>query len=128
MNNEFVKAREEAKRNTLIFADRFPFYYFAKEYDLECFAAFPGCASNTEASAATLAFLTDKVKSENIPCVFTIEFSDGKIADAVCSASGAQKLILHSCHNITKEQLENGETYLTLMRKNVEVLREAICK
>ncbi len=128
LDARFKEVRKNAARSTLVFGDRFPFTYFAEEYGLDYYAAFPGCASNTEASAATLAFLTDKVKEENIPVVFTIEFSDGKIADAVCSASGAKKRRLHSCHNVTKEQLDEGVTYLSLMEENLGVLEEAICK
>lgn len=128
LDEKFKEVRENAVRSTLVFGDRFPFAYFAKEYDLDYYAAFPGCASNTEASAATLAFLTDKVKQEGINVVFTIEFSDGKIADAVCNAAGARKRQFHSCHNVTKEQLENGVTYIALMEENLSALREAICK
>ncbi len=128
LDARFREVRDRAVRSTLIFGDRFPFAYFAEEYDLDYYAAFSGCASNTEASAATLAFLTDKVKEENIPVVFTIEFSDGKIADAICAASGAKKSMLHSCHNVTKEQLDEGVTYLSLMEENLGVLEEAICK
>jgi len=127
LDARFKEVRKNAVRSTIVFGDRFPFAYFAEEYDLDYYAAFPGCASNTEASAATLAFITDKVKEQNIPVVFTIEFSDEKIADAVCSASGAKKLTLHSCHNVTKEQLDKGVTYLSLMEKNLEFLEEAIC-
>ncbi len=127
LDARFKEVRKNAVRSTIVFGDRFPFAYFAQEYDLDYYAAFPGCASNTEASAATLAFITDKVKEENIPVVFTIEFSDEKIADAVCSASGAKKRTLHSCHNVTKEQLSEGVTYLSLMEENLEFLEEAIC-
>jgi len=127
LDEAFRNVRQASVRNTLVFGDRFPFAYFAEEYDLEYYAAFPGCASNTEASAKTLAFLSDKVKEENIPAVFTIEFSDGKIADAVCSDSGAKKLLFHSCHNVTKSQFDEGVTYLSLMYENVDALREAIC-
>jgi zinc transport system substrate-binding protein len=67
------------------------------------------------------------VKKENIPVVFTIEFSDGKIADAICADSGAEKLLFHSCHNVTKSQFDEGVTYISLMYENINSLREAIC-
>ncbi|MBE6753693.1 MAG: zinc ABC transporter substrate-binding protein [Ruminococcaceae bacterium] len=115
-----------AARNTLIFAERFPFRYLAEDYGFEYYAAFAGCSSATEPSLSTIAFLTDKVESENIPVVFYIEFSDGKVADTICQATGAKKLQLHSCHNLTKEEAESGETYLSLMERNAEYLREAL--
>jgi zinc transport system substrate-binding protein len=122
----FREIADSAARKTLIFGDRFPFRYFADTYGLKYFAAFPGCSTETEASAATVAFLIDKVRAEKIPVVFHIELSNEKIADAVCEETGAKKLMLHACHNITRADLEGGATYLSLMRQNVENLKEAL--
>lgn len=120
------KVVDSAKRKTILFGDRFPFRYFADEYGLSYYAAFTGCSTESEASAATVAFLTDKVKEEQIPVVFTIELSNGKIADSICEATGAKKMTLYSCHNVTKEQMENGATYLSMMMENVDSLRAAL--
>ena len=126
LSYDFQNIVDNGRRNTMIFGDRFPFKYFADEYGLKYYAAFPGCSSETEPSAATVAFLIDKVKEENIPVVFTIEFSSGKIADTICESTGAKKLMMHSCHNITQEQLDSGVTYIELMRNNVTALKEAL--
>ncbi len=126
LNRDFKSMVDCAARKTVVFGDRFPFLYLAKEYGLDYYAAFPGCASNTEASAATVAFLINKVKQENIPVVFSIEFSNGKIADAVAEPTGAKRLELHSCHNVTKDEFDSGETYISLMRKNLANLKEAL--
>lgn len=126
LNRDFKSMVDCAARKTVVFGDRFPFLYLAKEYGLDYYAAFPGCASNTEASAATVAFLINKVREEKIPVVFSIEFSNGKIADAVAEPTGAKRLELHSCHNVTKDEFDSGETYISLMRKNLANLKEAL--
>ena len=126
LDESFKEVVSAAQRNTVVFGDRFPLRYFVDEYGLDYYAAFPGCASDTEPSAATVAFLIDKVKAEKIPVVFCIEMSNGKMADTICEATGAKKITFNSCHNITKNDFENGETYLSLMEKNVEYLREAL--
>ena len=59
----------------LVFGDRFPLRYFAERYGIEYYAAFPGCSTQTEPSAATIAFLTEKVETEHIGTVWYIEFS-----------------------------------------------------
>lgn len=81
LDDAFRNVVKNAKRKTILFGDRFPFRYFADEYGLKYYAAFSGCSTETEASAATMAFLIDRVKREHLPVVFTIEFSNGKIAD-----------------------------------------------
>jgi len=68
----------------------------------------------------------DKIKKEQLPVVFTIELSNGKIADSICEATGAEKMTLYSCHNITKDQMDAGVTYLSMMSENVESLRTAL--
>jgi zinc transport system substrate-binding protein len=126
LDSEFQAVVDAAARKTLIFADRFPFRYFADASGLDYYAAFPGCSTETEPSAATVAFLIDQVKAEQIPVVFFIEFSNEKMADTICEATGARKLLLHACHNISKSDFESGVSYLTLMTQNVQNLKEAL--
>ena len=126
LDGDIRSAVEGAKRKTVVFADRFPMRYFADEYGLEYFAAFPGCSSESEPSAATISFLIEKVKSEHIPVVFFTETSDGKVADTICEASGAEKLLFHSCHNITKQQFDGKATYISLMKQNLKALQMAL--
>jgi len=115
-----------AKRRTIVFADRFPFRYFADAYGLKYFAAFPGCSTETEPSAATVKFLIDKIKAEKIPVVFHIELSNEKMANTISEETGAKKLLLHACHNLSKKDFDAGLGYLDFMRGNVENLREAL--
>lgn len=126
LDSQFRQVVEQAEHDTLLFGDRFPFRYFAEEYDLEYYAAFSGCASDTEPSAATMAFLINKVKEEKIPVVLKMELSNENIANAVAEATGAEVREFYSCHNLTAEQFAAGETYLSMMQKNVETLKEAL--
>ena len=126
LDASFREVVGQAERRTILFGDRFPFRYFADEYGLDYYAAFPGCSDETEASAATVAFLINKVNEEQIPVIFTIERSNGKLADSICEATGAEKRILYSCHNVTGNQLDSGATYLSMMMENVESLRAAL--
>lgn len=113
-------------RDTLIFADRFPMRYFTREYGLKYYAAYPGCASQTEPSAKTVAFLIDHVREEKIPAVLYMEFSNEKMADVICEDTGCEKLPFYSAHSVTVQQFEDGVTYLDLMRMNIETLKEAL--
>lgn len=125
LDEDFRSLFQELGKPTMIFADRFPVRYFVEEYGLDYYAAFPGCAEQAEPSARTVAFLIDKVREENTPAVFYIEFSNQKMADVICEDTGCKKLLFHSCHNVTRQQLDEGVSYLGLMRKNLETLKEA---
>lgn len=126
LDAEFQDVVAHAARKTMVFADRFPLRYFAEAYGLDYYAAYTGCADAAEPSAATVAFLIDKVRAENIPVVFTIELSNGKLADTICEATGTKKLEFATCHNVTAQAFADGATYLQLMERNVQALREAL--
>ena len=123
---EYRAVIESADRKTIVVADRFPFRYLAEEFSLDYYAAFSGCSSATEPTLSTVNFLVEKVKSENIPAIFIIEFSDGKTAKAVADECGCAVLTLHSAHNVSLEDYRAGVTYADLMRRNLEALRTAL--
>lgn len=126
LDNEFRTIVENAKTNEIIFADKFPLQYFAKEYGLKYYAAFPGCGSDMEPSAKTIAFLVDKIKEDNIKAVFYLELSSHIVADAIETDTGAKPLQFNSCHNITQKQFDSGITYVDLMKENVNNLKIAL--
>lgn len=126
LDNEFKTIVENAKTNEIIFADKFPLQYFAKEYGLKYYAAFPGCGSDMEPSAKTIAFLVDKIKEDNIKAVFYLELSSHIVADAIETDTGAKPLKFNSCHNITQKQFDSGVTYVDLMKENVNNLKIAL--
>lgn len=115
-----------SRRDCLIFADRFPARYFVEEYGLDYYAAFPGCADDAEPSARTVAFLIDRVRAEKTPAVLYIEYSDQKMADVVCEDTGCKKLLFHTCHTVSAEDMRNGASYLSLMWANTESIKEAL--
>ena len=115
-----------AGSDCLIFADRFPVRYFVEEYGLDYFAAFPGCADDTEPSARTVAFLIDRVRAEGVKAVLTIEYSTQRMADVICEDTGCEKLLFHSCHTVSAADLQAGASYLSLMWGNTLSVKEAL--
>ena len=126
LDADFAALVQDAERKTILFADRFPFLYFVNQYGLSYHAAYPGCAEKTEPGPKTVAMLIDMVIAEEIPAVFYTEFSDQRLADTVCEKTGAVKLLFHSCHNVSKNDFAAGETYVSLMRRNLTNLRKAL--
>ena len=124
LDQKFEAFFAEREDRTVVFGDRFPLLYFADRYDLDYYAAFPGCGTQTEPSAATIAFLTEKVRREEIPTVWYIEFSNHLVADSIAEATETKTAMFHTCHNVTREELDSGATYLSLMEGNLQTLRE----
>lgn len=123
---EFQNIVSNGNRKTIIFGDRFPLRYFVDDYGLNYYAAFPGCSEQTEANSRTIAFLVEKIKSENIPVVLKIEMSSGNIAKTIADETGAKVLTFNAAHNISADDFKSGRTYAEIMKENLTVLEEAL--
>ncbi len=126
LDQEFRDVVNGADLDLIVMADKFPLRYFADTYGLRYRAAFSGCASDTEPSAKTIAYLIDKVREEQIPAVYYLELSSHRVAEIISEETGAKPLLFHSCHNVTRREFDNGVTYLELMEQNVVNLREGL--
>ena len=126
LDARFRALRAGAKRDLVVFADRMPLLYFCKEYDLRYRAAFHGCSGDTEPSIATLKFLIDKVSAEDIPMVYTVDLSSKRIAEAVSEATGAEIGTLYSLQTISRADFDAGETYVSMMERNLAALGEGL--
>lgn len=126
LDTEFRSVVENGKRNEMIFGSAFALSYFTKEYDLEHEAAFDSCSSETEPSAKVITHLINKIKQEKIPVVYYMEIEEPKVARSISRETGAKMLLFHSCHNLTKEEFDRGETYLSIMEQNVQNLKEGL--
>ena len=126
VDSSFKQIVKQAKRKDIVVGDRFPLLYFAKEYGLTYSAAFPGCSEQTEPSASTISYLIDKVKKDHNPVIFKIELSNGQIARTISEETDAKVLTIQSMHNVSAEDFDNGETYVSIMRKNAKAVKEAL--
>ena len=120
---------DAATYKTVLFSDRFPFRYLVDDYGLSYYAAFVGCSAETEASFETVSFLAKKVDKLKLPCVLTIEGSQHKISETIVqnTAEKNQKVLtMDSMQSTTSKDVANGTTYLSMMKKNLSVLKEAL--
>ena len=129
LDAEYQNVVDDAKRKTVLFGDRFPFRYLVDDYSLDYYAAFVGCSAETEASFETISFLAKKVDELKLPCVLTIEGTQHKIAGTIVqnTADKDQKVLtMDSMQSTTSKDVANGTTYLSVMEKNLSVLKEAL--
>ena len=129
LDAEYQKAVSAGTYKTLLFGDRFPFRYLVDDYGLSYYAAFAGCSAESEASFETVSFLSRKVDEGKLPCVLTIEGAQHKIAETIVqnTAGKNQKVLtMDSMQSTTYQDVANGTTYLSLMAKNLDVLKEAL--
>ena len=126
LDRDLTDAVTKATTDTLIFADRFPFRYLCSDYDLKFFAAFDGCSTAVDPSVAQIAEVIEAAEEADTKTVFYMENSDSVYAEQIAQKVGARSLMLHSCHTVTRHELQGGVTYLKLMKENIEKIMEAL--
>lgn len=129
LDGEYRAAVDSGKYKTLLFGDRFPFRYLADDYGLDYYAAFPGCSAETEASFETVSFLAGKMDALGLPCVLTIEGTQHKIAETIVqntAQKNQQVLTMDSMQAVTANDAASGVSYLSIMEKNLSVLKKAL--
>ena len=129
LDEQYKAAVSEASVKTLMFGDRFPFRYMTDDYNLKYYAAFVGCSAESEASFETIAFLAEKADELSLRNVITIEGTDHRIAETIIrnTKTKDQKILeLDSLQSAKAADIKNGLTYLSVMEKNLNVLKEAL--
>lgn len=130
VDKEIRQIVDNKKRDRLIFGDRMPMQYFISYYGLNVSSAFSGCSTDVDPSASTISYLEDKVKAERIPVVFYIELNNGRVAQTIAQEAGenCEALQIQTMHNVSIDDFNNGETWVSLMRRNEEPLKKALCE
>ena len=129
LDAEYQAAVDAASNKTILFGDRFPFRYLVDDYGLRYYAAFVGCSAETEAGFETISFLAKRVDEWKLPCVLTIEGAQHKIAETIVrntTTKNQKVLTMDSMQSTTTQDVKNGTTYLSVMEKNLSVLKEAL--
>ena len=129
LDEEYKKMVNGSNRKIVLFGDRFPFRYLVDDYGIDYYAAFVGCSAETEASFETVAFLSKKTDELKLPCVLTIEGANHKIAETVVAntySKNQKVLTMDSMQSTTSSDVKNGITYISVMEKNLDILREAL--
>ena len=126
LSDEIRSIVNSSSRKEIYVGDRFPMLYFCREYDIVYHAAFPGCSAQVEANPTVISELINEMKQSRIDVVFKVDISKGLVAETISEETGADVETLYSCHVVSSDDFENGETYLSLMQKNLEVIEMAL--
>ena len=124
--DQAFKNLARTKSGVIIMADRFPLRYFVETYGFDYYAAFPGCAEQTEANLKIISELINAVEKSPTKVIFHIELSNQAIAKTIQDATGAKILEFHSIHNISQVDFDSSKTYVDFMRQNYQNLSEAL--
>jgi zinc transport system substrate-binding protein len=111
------------RNRVIIHAGHFAFEYLAKRYDLQYISAYKGFTPDAEPSPTGLVELVKTIKKFGANFIYYEELITPKIAETISKETGCGLLMLHAAHNVTKEEIDKGVNYISLMEKNLENLK-----
>lgn len=117
---------DEKKRDTLYFGAPFAFYYFTTAFGLEHRTVYDTCSIEVEPTIDKILAMNKEIIDKNVPVVYTKELLNDSIARKIIEGSNAKLVLLHSGHNVSKEDFERGITFLEIWHNNVEALKEGL--
>jgi len=126
LDKEYKDTLSNIQDKTILVGDRFPFRYLVNEYGIKYYAAFKGCDAGSEASFETVKFLANKMDELKLSKIFIIDDSKGDLAKTIVDNTkdkNAKILVLDSMQSTKSSDNAN---YIDVMKKNLEVLKEAL--
>lgn len=126
LDNEFTEMISQSKHKKIMFGGRFAMHYFTRHYGLEHKSAYDSCSSEAEPSARLVADIIDEMKENGICTIYYEEMSNHNVADQIAQEIDGTALLLHSCHNVSHEEISSGASYLSLMRQNLINLKKGL--
>lgn len=126
LDGDIRSALEKTKSNTILSGGHFAFGYFAKQYGLDHMSPYVGFSPNAEPTPQRITALIQRINETGAKAIFHEELIDPKVARVIVDETGIQMLLLHGVHNVSKEELESGKTYIDFMYENLENLKEGL--
>jgi len=122
MDEKYRTSFLTCKQHTFVHGGHFAFGYLANRYNLQYIAAYHG-SPDAEPTPKRLIELKNKLKQHNIKYIYYEELILPRISEIISRETGTTMLKLHGAHNISKEDMDKGITFLDIMDKNLENLK-----
>ncbi len=126
LDSDIRTSLEKCKSKTILYGGHFAFGYFARRYGLDYMTPYAGFSPQAEPTPKAIAELIEKTKALDSKYIYYEELIEPRVARAIAESAGAQMLLLSAAHNISKQELDNGTTYLDIMRGNLQRLKQGL--
>lgn len=122
LDARFMSELSRCSKREFIHGGHFTFGYLARRYNLTYIAAL-GFTPDSQPSPRQLAALAKQIRDHGLKYVFYEELIEPRVAETLSRETGATLLLLHGAHNVSKEELGLGVTFLSIMEQNLANLK-----
>lgn len=122
LDERYRKGLADCGKRVFLHGGHFAFGYLANRYGLRYESAY-AVTADAEPSPARLAELIRDIRANGLRYIYAEELVEPRVADTIARETGARVLRLNGAHNIGRDDLAAGATFLSLMEQNLENLR-----
>jgi len=122
LDTEIRLTAENSKRKEIAVGGEFAYSYLVNDYDINFVTVYTNCGHGEDPSISKVKSVIDYINKYDMPVVYYEELSEGTVAKMIAEETLAEPLILYSIHNGNS----NEDTYVSLMRKNLENLKKGL--
>ncbi len=123
LDKEFEKVLSKCKKRYLFHAGHFAFNYLAKRYNLKYYSAYKGSSAEEEPTVKRISEMIKGIKKHNVRYVFFEELISPRIGEVLSKEAGVTLLKINPAHNLSKEDMERGISFIDVMKYNLNQLR-----
>jgi zinc transport system substrate-binding protein len=122
MDTDYQRTLATCKKRVIIHGGHFAFNYLAKRYHLLYMSAYSG-SPDAEPTARKLIELKEQLRKYDVHYIYYEELITPRVAEIIAKETGASMLKLNGAHNVTRDEMARGITFLEIMEQNLEHLK-----
>lgn len=122
LDAQYQRVLATCKKRVIIHGGHFAFNYLAKRYHLVYMSAYGG-SPDAEPTARRLMQLKQQLKKYDVHYIYYEELITPRVAEIIANETGARMLKLNGAHNVTREEMARGITFIEIMEENLKDLK-----
>ncbi|MED1741436.1 metal ABC transporter substrate-binding protein [Bacillus swezeyi] len=124
LHQDFKQTVDKADKKEILVSHA-AYGYWEKRYGIEQMSVL-GLSPTEEPSQKELENIVKTAKEHNIKYVIFESNVSSKISEIIKKEIGAESLTMKNLESVSKEDIENGEDYVSIMKENLAVLKKAL--
>ena len=125
LDEEFRTGLSNCETRLFVHGGHYAFNYLARRYNLTYVSVY-GFSPNAEPSPRHLADIIRTMKQHRTGNIFYEELIQPRVAGMIAGETGAKLLPLNGGHNVTKEELNRGVSFISLLEQDLKNLRTGL--
>lgn len=125
LDEKYRKNLEKCDQKTIVLGGHAAFGYLARRYRLSQISLY-GLSPNSKPTPRQLIEVIDIVKKKGIGAIFFEVNVSSELARVIAEETGAKTLVLNPGASLPRKQKNSGITFLNIMEKNLESLKNGL--